>query len=614
VRRACALLLALLIAVPLLPDGGSTDAFRRPAVLALGAALAAIGAAWAAKVRTRRTDRNPLGTAAVVLVAVHALSGAVGGATLEPLLALACGLAAFAAARRGPLPDGFSGDVAPKVVCAVAALLGAWGAVQAASGAPATAGEGNTNYSGTLAALLLPAAMGVLLGPGRRAWGAAGVLGALVLLALSRSRAGWAGAGAGCLVAVLLARLAGAPGAFRLGGAVLAAVALLPLAVPGPGPLDPGRLETGLVRAGLWRGALRIAAEHPVLGAGPGRFAVEYPRHRSAEEFRVSQTHVRRGEFKEAEDAHSSWLQAAAETGAAGVLAWLLLFWVVARRGIAHARAGRGGAWVAGVTGTAAAMAAAGLFNALTLHASHQVVFWALLGLGDRRGMEGLPERRRDAGTAFVALRAGASVLLAGLAWIALELAARDRGFVAAMALREPALRAGALEALDAGLPGAWRTRYELGRTYDALRRPAEAVEAYAAALAERPHHAASLNNLGVALISARGDRARARSALERAAELAPGWFFPAYNLGGMALQDGDLVAAAARLERASGLDPDHAGARFSLGEARYRSGRKEAAVEEFRRAAALGLDVAAALTQEHSGWLADPLLAEWSR
>lgn len=613
-RRTCALLLAFLIACPLVPDGGSTDALRRPAALALGAALAAVGALWAARVRTRKADRNPLGTAAVVLVAVHVLSAAFGGASLEPLLALACGLAAFAAARRGPLTEGFAGDGAPKVACAAASLLGLWGLAQAASGLPATAGEGNTNYSGTLAALLLPATLGVLMTPGRRAWGTAGVLGSLVLLALSRSRAGWAGAGAGCVVAVLLARLAGVPGAFRLGGAALAAVALLPLAVPGPGPLDPGRLETGLVRAGLWRGALRIAAEHPVLGAGPGRFAAEYPRHRSTEEFRISQAHVRPGEFKEAEDAHSSWMQAAAETGVAGLLAWLLVFWVVARRGFAHARAGRGGAWVAGVTGTAAAMAAAGLFNALTLHASHQVVFWGLLGLADRRGMEGLPERRRDAGTAYAALKAGAACLLAGLAWIALELGVRDRGFVAAMGHREPALRAGALEALDAGLPGAWRVRYELGRAYDALRRHAEAVESYAAALVERPHHAASLNNLGVALLAVRGDRARARDVLERAAELAPAWFFPVYNLGGLALVDGDLAAAAARLERAVVLDPGHAGARFSLGEARYRSGRKEAAAEEFRRAAASGLDVAAVLKREHPDWQADPALAEWSR
>ena len=85
---------------------------------------------------------------------------------------------------------------------------------------------------------------------------------------------------------------------------------------------DPYRYD----RVHIWRADLRAAADHPILGMGPGMFVqrgyrYEFPLDR--EMFRHSKT---------LRSTHSSWLQALVETGSAGFLALAILVLIALRR------------------------------------------------------------------------------------------------------------------------------------------------------------------------------------------------------------------------------------------------------------------------------------------
>ncbi len=611
VRRAAALLLTLVLACPLYTwPGTGYDAVRRPVLLLLLAALWALGAVRLARLREERAGRDPLLTAGLLLGCVSGLSWAAAGGRgewVEPLLALAAGLGVYGAVRRGPLPEEFPAESAPRVLALLSVILGLWGGLQALRGESAVAGEGNTNYSGAVSALLLPACLGTALGTRFKTAGVAGAVAALLLLALSESRGGWVGSVAGLGVFTLLSRR------WRAALLVFAVLLVLPFAGRGRDPLSDSRMETAGVRAGLWKGALAILREHPLLGSGPGTFPSEYPAHRDPGEFRLSHRHTRRSEFVEPEDAHSSWMQAAAETGVPGLLAWGLLALVAARRLWFHSRNGaERTVLIAGYGGAAAAFLAAGVFNTLTLHLSPLVLFWACLGLADREGLSALVVRRREAGQGAVALRAAGAALLAFAVLPAWALLHRDRLFSEAMSRSAAAERLALLEEIPGELPGMARVHLARAEAFKGLGRPAEAVEAYRAVLRERPHQAAALNNLGASLVLARGSAEEAERSVRRARELAPDWFYPAYILGGMQILSGDLRGAERQLEAACALDPAHAGARFSRGEVRWRSGRRDEAREDFRKARELGLDVGAAIRQEHPEWEKDALLAEF--
>lgn len=614
VRAAAGVLLLLLASAPLLdlPSAGF-DSLRRPWVLALLGAAWALATVWIARRREIRSDRDPAGFACALVAGVALLSWAVSGGRgegFEPLVAALAGVGAWQAARRGPLPEGFGARLTA-VLGLVGAALGAWGLAQAARGGPPAAGEGNTNYAGALAGALLPACLSALAGTSwaSRAAGGAGSAGSLLLLAISRSRGGWVGALAGLLVWTLLSRR------WKTGlvvGALLAGVPFL----PGPeSQLSAARLETARVRQGLWRGAGALFLERPVLGGGPGTFALDYPLHRDPVEAALSRRHLRPGDHKEAEDAHSSWMQAAAETGSLGLLAWLLVPWTAGRRLAFHARHSpdlRPLAAAAG--GLGAAVLAAGAFNTLTLHLSPMILFWLLLGVADREGVAARPARRREAGQGTIARFAGGAALFLVLLVPALDVLVRDLALHAA--LREPSAsaRAPLLDAIRSSVPGMWRVHVERGRVYEALGRPAEAAGAYQEALRERPHLASAHLNLGVALIRAGGPRDEVEASLRRARQLAPDWFLPAYNLGGFLLLKDDLPGAEEALRDAVRLDPSHAGATFSLAEARWRSSRRPEGLAGFRKARELGMDVGGAMRQEHPAWVQDPDLAEFFR
>lgn len=142
---------------------------------------------------------------------------------------------------------------------------------------------------------------------------------ALVCLFLARSRGAWLGLGAAA--SVWAARRFGA----RAAAAAAVAGALFAGAIAGgflPASADSilfkkYRLHAE-ARPRLWRAAAGVASEHPWLGTGPGSFAVGFRLRPVALEDGASRWSM------STDYAHSEPLQAAAETGWAGLALWLL--------------------------------------------------------------------------------------------------------------------------------------------------------------------------------------------------------------------------------------------------------------------------------------------------
>jgi O-antigen ligase len=148
---------------------------------------------------------------------------------------------------------------------------------------------------------------------------AAGIMGAGLLASLSRTA--WVGAG-GALVMV----------AAMAGRRAIAAVAVAGGAAGGAMLLSPtflARLRSiaGVLdqpRARLWETALRIAADHPLLGAGPGSWSRLFPAYRVP------------GHYENVGHAHNDVLNQLAQVGVLGATAWIAIwvrYFVVSVRG-----------------------------------------------------------------------------------------------------------------------------------------------------------------------------------------------------------------------------------------------------------------------------------------
>jgi len=121
----------------------------------------------------------------------------------------------------------------------------------------------------------------------------------------------------------------------RLGIAVLPLVALFALKSPSVQDTAPGDqpAETifggASVRASLAKGTFEMIDDTPLLGVGPGQFAVQFPRYRRIEEIEASTNRADARYYTEVEHPHQDWLLVLAEFGfvAGGAL---LLFWLLA--------------------------------------------------------------------------------------------------------------------------------------------------------------------------------------------------------------------------------------------------------------------------------------------
>lgn len=612
-------LFGLVVLCPLYASNFAYDGVRLPVVAGLLAVLAGHEALRRSRRRERPAGPDPLGTAGLVvfgagvlsLVSVHSWEDAA-----RPLLVLGCGLAAYAAARGGAFSRESVGGAGLRGVAAAGLVTGAAGLVQAALGLDAVALEGNRNFSGTLAAMLIPPSLALALAPRRAGdrWLGLAAAGALVgLIAAAQSRGGVGGALAGLALAGGAMAWRKVPRAGLAAGA--AAALLLGLSLG----LRPTRLVTGEKKTSAvtrWEtglSAMRMLADRPLLGVGAGQFPVHYPLYRSPVEYALSQG----GEvhdFTDLEDAHSSWTTVAVETGLPGILGVLLVVYVAARLWRYYFRtadAPASAALLAGLGGGVAAYFASGFANTLIAHVSHTVLAGAFLGwmelVGNPRARE-----RRPAGEAALLGPLASALLLAWGAWLAAGESwgtyrfrqARQLGAAGRAALLEETLRR---------RPRSWRSWEELGRAYAALGRHRESVEAWREALRPRPHHAPVLNNLALALIRI-GKAEEGEAVLRQTVARLPYYVLTHYNLGVLELGRGRAAEARGHFERSVSLNAAHGASHYALGETYLATGDVAAAREHFRRARERAYDVAAALRAEHPREAADPRLAEFFR
>lgn len=620
-RRAPAVLVALLLACPLFAlPGSGFDAVRLPVVLALTCALLATQFVRSAHGGERPPGPAPLRTAAFLLLGVQVLSLASARSIADgavPILVLLAGVSVFASLRSGVLDRESAVSLAPMIpaVGLAAALIGLGAA---ALRKPIDVLEGNGNYTGALAAMLLPASAAfVRSGP---AWirVLSGIstasLGALLLM--SESRGGLVAGVAGLAIAAVAM-------AWRRAGRGAAAAGLALLVLLGAfaafqlrSQVSPERMETAGMRRNVWTSALRMAAERPLRGWGVGNFAAAYPPYRSEAEFRYSHKYVTDA-FKELEDAHSSWVQVAVETGIPGVLALLLVVYVAARLWRYYVKIAPDPdrvAMLAGLGGGAAAYLVAGLFNTLTFKTSHTVLFWIFLGLmelaGDPRPWR-MSARTREG---RVAIPAAAAFVAFFATWWAGTVGLADASFSAGMFTSKASERESKLrESLDRN-PYAWRPHYELALTLSALDRHQGAVEEGRATLRLRPYHLDALNHTAISLLRTGGEEKEVEALFRRAVEVAPYYYKSLHNFGLFERQRGNQAEARRLFGAAIGHNPDYASSYFCRGMLSWSGGDAAMAIDDFRKARGLGFDVGRALRSERVSAENDARLAEFFR
>lgn len=286
------------------------------------------------------------------------------------------------------------------------------------------------NYTAFVLAAAAAAAAAWILHPrgprGFEANAAAAVIAlAALCLVLARSRGAWLGLGAAS--ALWSAR--------RFGPRALAAAAVAAALFGGAlaGGLLPGSIEDVLfkkyrvhaeVRPRLWRAAVGIVSESPWLGTGPGSFSVGFRRRPvplvdGAARWGMSTDY-----------AHSEPLQAAAETGWAGLALWLLGAGAALR-----ALFGRAGD---DPIAEAAAAAAAAMTAQLAIDNMLQIPALAVLWL-TALTLAAAPHAAKHRFWPRAAVLAGAALAL--VSWIPRAIAASSATRAAAMFPAEPGPR-----------------------------------------------------------------------------------------------------------------------------------------------------------------------------
>jgi O-antigen ligase len=337
---------------------------------------------------------------------------------------------------------------------------------------------GNRNFMAHLCAIVFPALLVTTLrAESRRAFGwwtfgLAVVSGALVL---SRSRAAWLALIAcaivlGAFALMVVRRTRGMIRWRRLVVLLLVAAVGAGVALVLPNTLnwksDSPYLETARsvvnYREGSGRGRLvqykntaRMSLHHPLLGVGPGNWAVDYPKFASSGDPSLMDDGMTANPWPS-----SDWMTFLSERGP---IAFVLLALAVVALVVDAVRALRETgapeqtlhAWA--LLGTLAVLLVVGTFDAVLLLPAPALVGWALLGAlsppaRDRIVVE-LPLSRRFAAMALVAILGGLAVT-------------RSLGQVAAMGVVESTARSSGVERAVALDPGSYRIHLRLAEAY----------------------------------------------------------------------------------------------------------------------------------------------------
>lgn len=465
---------------------------------------------------------------------------------------------------------------------------------------------GNTNYAGVFSAAIAVAGLAmaafetdsrrILLGLAAAlfgglhvavTWSMAGVLGlaagVLVVVALRWRRGAFSPVAALSLIA--LAAVVGIAGGERIGERAAA--------------IARGEDPTSRVRLGLWKGTLRLAAAHPVLGCGAGNFRMAFPPYRDAEERILS--HRDRGiRYVEAENAHSTPLEVLAE---AGPVAFLALLGALALAIIAGARSPRdapppAAALAAAGVGGLVALAVSGCFNSLSGQLPFAVLGGLFAGACIPHDPSGSPAR---AGWGLLA--AGGVLVLASIPWFS-----ADRQYMKAMHVSDPEERLGHARAAVAALPGHWRARFQIAQCELAL----GGHEGFARAelldiLETHPHHVPAM----VDLARLAGSEEESERILKGAEKLAPEFPLIQNRLAWYDYRRRDFPALRRRMERILAAAPDEPESIYMMGRVNLWEGKPADALTWFRKVLAIRPNMKERLAADHPELRNDPRFSD---
>jgi O-antigen ligase len=344
------------------------DRFLVPKELALH-----LTAAIAGLLTLRRMRPDWLLTAFLLLSAMSAVLATNKWLGFRALAISASGVVLFWAARTLDERRLVNGLAIAVVIAALTSLLQAYGVESLYFASTRIPGGtlGNRNFVAHMAAFGLPLCMLAALRAWRYAPGVAILAAALVL---TRSRAGWLAAAVALLVFCVFSlrerRLLAVLG-FAVAGALAALI--IPNALhwrSGNPYLDSvtGVVEyekgSGRGRLVQYQRSLRMAAQHALLGVGPGNWAVDYPRHAARNDPSLSDSE---GGMTSNPWPSSDWVAFIAERGFAAAALLALFFVRQLRRDAA-------------LLAMLAAVGVAGLFDAVLLLPAPALIVWTALG------------------------------------------------------------------------------------------------------------------------------------------------------------------------------------------------------------------------------------------
>lgn len=362
--------------------------------------------------------------------------------------------------------------------------------------------------------------------------------------------------------------------------------------------LDPSEHGSANVRVVIWEGTAKLAADHWLLGAGPGSFAAEFPAYRRPGFEQAGVTNYTM-------HAHSELLEILAELGVLGLAAFLAVLVVLTRIGLRQLRANE----------PFTRLLAAGLLLGLVGLLAHNLVsvnlrwstcafgFWLLAGMLvslESRPAEPEPEPLftpawRTALLALAVLGLAAAANHFSIKPFRAEIAymqglgeTRRRNFAAAEAHYERAI------ALNPTTP---RPRYMLGHSHFERRDYERALRAYRGLQALHPNFAQVRYNLAVCYIH----RGRWRAALaEYEAQAAIGGL-PANRsfaalMATLRRQDSEDAKLGDALQHLAKLQPKDVHVRTRLGTWHFQRHHYERARTEYRAALAVDPDYVPAL------------------
>jgi len=145
---------------------------------------------------------------------------------------------------------------------------------------------------------------------------------------------------------------------------------------------------SNLVRLAIWESTLDMIGDHPIMGAGPGRFRSDFPAYRNPEEARVP---GRLGAVTEVENPHNEFLWAAAEGGVVAALLLAAFFLLLLRQCLVAcgtAREPERAFQAAGLAGAVAAFVVVGLVRAPLHNPASACLLFLLAGSIDATRFE----------------------------------------------------------------------------------------------------------------------------------------------------------------------------------------------------------------------------------